>query len=174
MRSAGTPGIAARFFGTLGGAGLVIGFFGVLVLISNSGAVSGWSAPKSALLGVLSGAGFAVAAVCYRAAALSLDAGSAFERAGITLAAVTTLQTLAMAFWLQWREPGEVARRSHTRVTDENPLPRCEYSGRFQAEILEAGLFANRSHLERDTAWNACRLFPVNFRYPQDRVAQIE
>ena len=96
--------------GALGGAGLVIGFFGVLVLISNSGAVSGWSAPKSALLGVLSGAGFAVAAVCYRAAALSLDAGSAFERAGITLAAVTTLQTLAMAFWLQWREPGEVAR----------------------------------------------------------------
>lgn len=102
--------VLGETIGNLGSAGLLVGFFGVLILISNRGAVSGWSAPKSALFGVLCGAGFAVAAVCYRAAALSLEAGSAFERAGITLAAVTTLQTLAMGFWLAWREPGEVSR----------------------------------------------------------------
>lgn len=94
--------------GAVGVAGLIVGFLGVLLLARGSG--GGWGAPRVLFLGTLSGAAFATAAVCYRAAALSLPAGSAFERAAITLAIVTSMQTVGMGLWLALRQPGEVTR----------------------------------------------------------------
>jgi drug/metabolite transporter (DMT)-like permease len=48
------------------------------------------------MLGIGSGAGFGVAAVCYRAASLSLALPSAVSAAATTLLAVIAFQTLAM------------------------------------------------------------------------------
>ena len=53
---------------------------------------------------------FAVSAVGYRGAALSLSHGDALLRALTTLAFVTAFQTLAMAAWMAWRERGEIGR----------------------------------------------------------------
>ncbi len=98
--------------GLIGLGGLVLGVIGVLLLASGgSGGIGAfWTSRRTALFGIASGALFAISAVSYRAAALSLDDGSAFERAAITLAAATTLQTFGMAVWLAWREPGEIGR----------------------------------------------------------------
>ena len=63
---------------------------------------------RAAGLGLASGALFAVSAVSYRAASLSLEADDPLLRAGLTLAAVTAMQMGAMALWLRWREPGQV------------------------------------------------------------------
>jgi drug/metabolite transporter (DMT)-like permease len=70
---------------------------------------------KAVLFGVAAGAGFAIASVSYRGASLSLgDAegalDGAFVRAGWTLAAATLFQTIVMALYLRWREPGEISR----------------------------------------------------------------
>ena len=71
----------------------------------------GWRdlANRSTGLGLMAGLFFAVSGVCYRGASLSLDLDDPLARAGLTLAAVTAMQTFAMVAWLQWREPGQVA-----------------------------------------------------------------
>ena len=73
---------------------------------------TGWRrfANRGAALGLLSGAFFAVSAVGYRAASLSLPSGDVLMRAALTLAVVATAQTMILGAWLIWREPGEVAR----------------------------------------------------------------
>lgn len=63
---------------------------------------------KPALIGLASGAAFAISAVCYRAASLSLGGEGFLMQAGFTLACVTMLQTALMAAWLRWREPGQM------------------------------------------------------------------
>lgn len=65
---------------------------------------------KTALIGLASGAGFSVAAICYRAASLSLGEGSFFIRAALTLACATMLQTVVMGLYLALRERGEFTR----------------------------------------------------------------
>jgi len=65
---------------------------------------------RAVVLGLSAGAGFALAALSYRAAALSLEEGGAFLRASVTLAAVLTIQTAVMLALLAWREPGEAGR----------------------------------------------------------------
>ena len=60
-------------------------------------------------LGLASGLLFAISGVTYRGASLSLDLSDPVARAGLTLAAVTSMQTIAMVFWLRWRDPGQVA-----------------------------------------------------------------
>ncbi len=65
---------------------------------------------KAAGIGILSGVIFAMASIGYRGAALSLGEGGFLIRAVVTLAFVTLVQTLGMALWLAWREPGAVAR----------------------------------------------------------------
>ncbi len=89
---------------------IVLGFFGVVLL--SDAAVAGLGRGRlfnrAAGLGLAAGAFFAISATGYRGAALSLEAGSAFLRAGLTLAVVTASQTVAMALWLGWREPGQV------------------------------------------------------------------
>ena len=61
-------------------------------------------------LGLASGLLFACSGVGYRGASLSLEGGDVFLRATLTLACVTTAQTLAMLLYLRLRERGEVSR----------------------------------------------------------------
>jgi hypothetical protein len=65
---------------------------------------------RTALLGVLSGAGFAVAAVSYRGAALALPASSAFTAAAATVVVAQTLQSVLLGGWLLVRAPTVVKR----------------------------------------------------------------
>ncbi len=65
---------------------------------------------RGAWLGIGAGAGFAVSAVCYRAASLALPEGEFFVRAGVTLLGATAVQTLGMGAYLAWRDPGALAR----------------------------------------------------------------
>jgi drug/metabolite transporter (DMT)-like permease len=65
---------------------------------------------RSALLGILSGAGFAVAAVSYRGATLALSPASAFPAAAQTLVTAQALQTLLLGGWLVLRAPTVVRR----------------------------------------------------------------
>ncbi|MEO0668471.1 MAG: EamA family transporter [Pseudomonadota bacterium] len=63
---------------------------------------------RAAGLGLAAGLLFAVSGVSYRGASLSLALDDPFARAGLTLAAVTAMQTVAMVIWLRWRDPGQV------------------------------------------------------------------
>jgi drug/metabolite transporter (DMT)-like permease len=96
-----------------GALAIGIGFFGVLLLSDPPGGSGAWRRRlfnRAAGLGLLSGVFFAVSAVGYRGASLSLESGDVILRAGTTLALVTATQTAAMAAWLAWREKGQIAR----------------------------------------------------------------
>lgn len=90
--------------------GIAVSFLGVVILSFRGRLAQLLSGNRALLLGVLAGAGVGVASVCYRAAALSLPDGGFVQRAGCTLAVTVTLQTLIMAVYLVWREPGELGR----------------------------------------------------------------
>ncbi len=89
--------------------GILVSLLGVLVL-STPGRLDRLRGNRALWLGLASGAGFAVSAVSYRAAALSLDEGDFLMRAGLTLAITVTLQSLLMGAYLLAREPGELGR----------------------------------------------------------------
>lgn len=91
-------------------AGILVSFVGVIILSNPGRAADLFKGNRALLLGVASGAGFAVAAVSYRAAALSLPEGDFLTRSGYTLAVTVTLQTLMMGTYLVLREPGELGR----------------------------------------------------------------
>jgi drug/metabolite transporter (DMT)-like permease len=59
-------------------------------------------------LGLGTGAAFAIAAVSFRAASLSLHEPSFVSAAALTLAATTGLQSLLMTLYLRVREPGQI------------------------------------------------------------------
>lgn len=63
---------------------------------------------KPTLMGIGSGACYGVAAVCYRAASLSLDRPDFLTAAGYTLVVVLAIQTVAMTLWLWWRGPADL------------------------------------------------------------------
>jgi drug/metabolite transporter (DMT)-like permease len=65
---------------------------------------TGWTTP-SALLGLASGAGFALSVTAFRGAALALPGSSFLVAAAVTLAIAQLLQTLALGGWLAWRDP---------------------------------------------------------------------
>jgi drug/metabolite transporter (DMT)-like permease len=97
---------------------ILLGFFGVVLLSDPPGAgpPAAWHGRvfnRSAVLGVGSGAAFALSATCYRGAVLALDGGDALFRAAFTLAVVATAQAFALALWLLLREPGEMTRVLH-------------------------------------------------------------
>jgi drug/metabolite transporter (DMT)-like permease len=71
----------------------------------------------AALSGIGSGAGFGIAAVSYRAAALSLASGGFLVRAALTLACVIVFQTLVMTAWIAGREPGQLTEVWRARGT---------------------------------------------------------
>ena len=101
-----------------GMAAIVLGLIGVLVLSDGSGGAGlRRFFNRAAGLGLLSGAFFAVSAVCYRGATLEVASGDAFLRAVLALAAVTVSQAVGMTAWLIWREPGEVTRVIAARRT---------------------------------------------------------
>ena len=66
-------------------------------------------ADRPALIGIASGAGFGISAVCYRAASLSLGAEGFLMPAAWTLVWVLTFQSAVMAAWLRWRKPGRIS-----------------------------------------------------------------
>ncbi len=90
-----------------GGGAVAIGIGAVAVLILSGRPGGGWEG-RAVALGLGSGALFAVSAVCYRGAALSLGDAPVLLRAGVTLAAATSAQTLILGTWLVWREPGQI------------------------------------------------------------------
>jgi drug/metabolite transporter (DMT)-like permease len=65
---------------------------------------TGW-ATRSALVGLASGAGFALSVVGYRGAALSLEGSSFLIAAALTLAVAQLIQAALLGSWLAWREP---------------------------------------------------------------------
>ena len=73
----------------------------------------GWT-ERTALIGIFSGTLFGISAVTFRAASLSLgdpDSGGGpgfLMQAGFTLAFVILAQTIGMALWMAWREPGQL------------------------------------------------------------------
>ena len=77
---------------------------------SAGGAIRELVRGRGAMRGLLSGSAFAVAAVCYRAAALELPSGGVALRAATTLVWVISFQSLLMTAVLYWKQPGELRR----------------------------------------------------------------
>lgn len=65
---------------------------------------------RPTLMGLGTGAGFGISAVCYRAASLSLHADGFLIAASYTLVTVLIIQTVLMTAWLMWREPQELRK----------------------------------------------------------------
>ncbi|MCQ2005527.1 DMT family transporter [Rhizobium sp. NRK18] len=69
---------------------------------------------RTALIGLLSGTFFGIAAVSYRSASLALGrtlpAPDFAMQASVTLAVVIVVQTVAMLGWMLWREPKELVQ----------------------------------------------------------------
>lgn len=94
----------------LGLVAILIGVAGVLMLsrgVAAAGFLRGLFS-RAMALGLLAGALLGVAAVGYRGAVLAVEGGDVLLRAVVALALVTGFQTLAMAPWLIWREPGQI------------------------------------------------------------------
>lgn len=89
-----------------GALAIALGFAGVILLSDPPEGGSVFN--RGAALGLLSGIFFALSAVTYRGATLSVSDVDLVATAGITLAAVTTLQTLTLAVWLYVKEPGQI------------------------------------------------------------------
>jgi drug/metabolite transporter (DMT)-like permease len=103
----------------LGAAGVVLATVSVMLMSVSRSAhpvralLTGWM-ESSALLGLLAGGLFGVAAVGFRAASLSLHHPSAVMAAAFTLVMSTTLQTVVMGGYLALRERGELRRVAAT------------------------------------------------------------
>ena len=94
---------------TLGaGLAMAVGVLGLLFLSLPSGRAQ--FAPAPVLMGLAAGGLFAIAAIGYRGATLSLDPAPFLLRAVVALAAATLFQSAIMALWLMGREPGQIAR----------------------------------------------------------------
>ncbi|MCJ7871899.1 DMT family transporter [Marinovum sp. 2_MG-2023] len=96
----------------LGFGAILVGLIGVLVLSVTPDTAVSWRnlGNRAVALGLTSGLFFAISGVTYRGATLEIASDDPLLRAGVALAIVTAMQTCAMAVWLGWREPGEVAR----------------------------------------------------------------
>lgn len=105
----------------LGGIALIailIGVAGVLLLSPPPNTTGfGWREVfnRSVGMGLGAGALFAVSAVCYRGASLEIASTDAALRAGLTLAAVTSMQMVGMWVWLLWRDRPQIASVWHAR-----------------------------------------------------------
>lgn len=83
-------------------AAIVIATFGVVAIVLKGG--GGGLDVRTAVTGLASGACFALSAVGFRVAALSLQLDDAWVAAAYTLGWATVLQTLLMGGYLAWRE----------------------------------------------------------------------
>ncbi len=95
----------------LGFGAVALGLMGVLLLSAPPGEVR-WHwrqmGNRAVALGLGSGVLFAISGVCYRGASLEIASQDPLLRAGVTLAAVTSMQMLCMALWLRLREAGQL------------------------------------------------------------------
>ena len=89
---------------------ILIGVAGVMLLSWKTGGGRLALFNRASGLGLVAGALFGLAAIGYRGATLEIANDSAFFRAVVTLAAVTTFQSLAMAAYLRMAQPGEMTR----------------------------------------------------------------
>jgi drug/metabolite transporter (DMT)-like permease len=94
-------------------AAVMLGFVAVIVLAApperaSGGRLWGGLVNRASGLGLASGVLFALSAVSYRGAPLSLDSGDVVLRAGYTLAMVTASQSVAMGLWLGWRDRAQL------------------------------------------------------------------
>lgn len=99
-------------------AAILLGLVGVFLLSKAPGSDGEWwrhLTNRASGLGLGSGVLFAVSAVSYRGATLQLGLDDAVLRAGITLAAVVTFQTLVMVVWLGLRDPAQIGAVWRTR-----------------------------------------------------------
>lgn len=96
----------------LGFGAIILGVIGVLILSASPDQAS-WRlrdvGNRTAGLGLLSGALFAVSGVTYRGASLQLDMADHWARAAVTLAIVTSMQLIGMAVWLALRDAPQIA-----------------------------------------------------------------
>ena len=90
--------------------GILVSLAGVACLSWSSGSFLPNLSRRALILGLISGTGFAVAAVCFRGASLSLEFGEFFERAALTVLVAVSLQSIILGVYLLVREPGELAR----------------------------------------------------------------
>jgi drug/metabolite transporter (DMT)-like permease len=99
----------------LGGLGIALGTVAVMLMSLTRSEqpwrafLLGWTEPM-AFLGLVAGGFFAVAAVGFRAASVSLGHPSAFVAAAFTLVMATAIQTALMGSYLAWRESGQLRR----------------------------------------------------------------
>lgn len=90
-------------------AGIAVSLVG-LVLLSATRGIGGGVLNRAAAIGLASGGAFAISAIGYRAASLSLAETRDFVlRPAFTLACVTVVQTMAMTIWFRLRDPARVA-----------------------------------------------------------------
>ena len=92
---------------------VMLGFVAVLMLAApperaSNGRIWRGLMNRASGLGLLSGVLFALSAVSYRGAPLSLTSGDVVLRAGYTLALVTASQCIAMGLWLAWRDRAQL------------------------------------------------------------------
>ncbi|MFD0978319.1 EamA family transporter [Tropicimonas aquimaris] len=92
---------------------LVLGLVALLVLAEPPGPRGAGRAANrlispSVLLGLTSGAFFALAGVAYRGATLSLGDGPVAFRAALALALVTATQSLLMLLWFLWKDRAQI------------------------------------------------------------------
>lgn len=115
---------------------------GGVLLLSSQGLKWGWArgwTTRPALLGLASGAGFALASVGYRGAALALDDTSFLMAAAFTLLLAQALQTLLLGGWLLARAPATVANvlRAWRRSLLAGFMGAAASAGWFTAFALE-------------------------------------
>jgi drug/metabolite transporter (DMT)-like permease len=97
------------------GLAIALGTLGVLLLSPADpkhpirGLLTGWTS-RTALLGLASGTGFAIAAVGFRGSALALDTTPFPMAAATTLIAAQIIQTLLLGGWLLATQPQVVTR----------------------------------------------------------------
>lgn len=96
-------------------AAIIVGVIGVM-MISVARMPLSWRnllvalTGRTALIGIASGAIFGISAVAYRSASLSLDGPNAVMQAAVTLACVTSFQTVFMLIWMLVKDPNEIRK----------------------------------------------------------------
>ena len=121
-----------------GAMAIALGFAAVLLL--SDPPEGGGILNKGAALGLLSGVLFALSAVTYRGATLSVGEADLVATAGVTLAAVTCLQTLILGIWLYAREPGQITETLRSWRTSS--LTRLTPNARTRRSVSSKGPLA--------------------------------